>query len=159
MLVPKDFKPPEKLDCGDFIVRKLTARDVYLDYLAVMSSIDIIKKVRGGSWPTKDLTIEDDLIDLGWHQREFEFKNSFAFTVMNKDETKCLGCVYFYPPPAGMSSVGGKEDVDLNISMWVTQEAYDDGLYPRLFKAVKDWVEEKWPFKKVAYVNKENPTT
>lgn len=157
MLVPKDFHPPEKLDCGDFIIRKLTTRDVYLDYIAVISSIDIIKKIRGGSWPTKDLTVEDDLIDLGWHQREFEYKNSFAFTVMNKDESKCLGCIYFYPPRAGMSSVKGDDTAEVNISMWVTQEEYEKGFYPVLFKTVKEWVEKSWPFRNVHYANKGIP--
>jgi hypothetical protein len=157
MLVSRDFSPPEKLDCGDFIIRKIYAKDVYLDYTAVMSSINIIKKVRGGSWPTKELTIEDDLIDLCWHQREFEFKNSFAFTVMNNDETKCLGCIYFYPPRTGMSSARSDDQAEVNISMWVIQEEYDKGLYPKLFKTVKEWVTKDWPFHKVAYVNKEIP--
>ena len=69
--VPVDFKVPERLETPHFTIRKLCARDVYLDYLAVMSSIDLIKKTYGGSsWPEPDLTIEDDLIDLAWHQRE-----------------------------------------------------------------------------------------
>lgn len=157
MLVPKDFVIPEKLDCGEFLIRKLCAKDVYLDYVAVMSSIDIIKKVRGGNWPTKELTIEDDLIDLGWHQREFEFKNSFAFTVMNTDQSRCLGCIYFYPPRTGMSSAKNDDQAEVNISMWVTQEKYDKGLYPKLFHIVKEWVEKDWPFTRVAYVNKELP--
>jgi hypothetical protein len=37
--------------------------------MAVMSSIDVIKKTRGGDWPTSDLTFEDDLIDLAWPAR------------------------------------------------------------------------------------------
>src|SRR3989304_7408461 len=96
--VPKDLKVTEKLKQTDFLIRKLCARDVYLDYLAVMSSIDVIQKTRGGSWPTKDLTFEDDLIDLAWHQREFEHKSSFAYTVVNKEGTECLGCLYFFKP-------------------------------------------------------------
>lgn len=157
MLVPKSFDVPERLETEDFLIRKLQASDVYLDYIAVMSSIDIIKKVRGGSWPTKDLTVEDDLIDLSWHQREFEFKSSFAFTVMNKDESKCLGCVYFYPPRSEMSSAKSDENAEVSISMWVIQEAYDKGLYPKLFHTIKHWVEKDWPFTKVAWVNKQLP--
>jgi len=94
MFVPENFVP-KNLIKDDYIARKLTARDVYLDYFAVMSSIDIIQEVRGGKWPEKNLTIEEDLIDLGWHQREFEFNSSFAFTIMNTEETECLGCIYF----------------------------------------------------------------
>jgi len=63
MFVPNDFNPP-KLIKDSYIARKLTAKDVELDYKAVMSSQDIIHKLRGGKWPTPELTIEDDLIDL-----------------------------------------------------------------------------------------------
>ncbi|MFZ3301639.1 MAG: hypothetical protein WA152_02930 [Microgenomates group bacterium] len=156
MNLPKDFNPPV-LEGDGYIARKLTAKDVYLDYLAVMSSIDCIHKTRGGRWPTPDLTIEDDLIDLSWHQREFEFKTSFAFTVMNKEETECLGCIYFYPPRASMSDAASNDQAEVSISWWVTQKAYDQGLYERISKDIKNWVETKWPFKKVFWANKHLP--
>jgi len=156
MLVPKNFEPP-LLEGEGYIARKLTARDVDLDYDAVMSSIDIIHKTRGGKWPTSDLTKEDDLIDLSWHQREFEFKSSFAYTVMNKEETKCLGCIYFYPPRTGMSDATSGKDSDVDISWWVTQEMYDRGFYETLSFDIKEWVEKKWPFKKVFWANKKLP--
>jgi len=57
-LVPENFNVPEKLETEHFLIRKLCANDVYLDYMAVMSSIDIIKQTRGGSWPTPDLTLK-----------------------------------------------------------------------------------------------------
>src|SRR3989344_5770424 len=145
MLVPGDFELPILVK-EEYVARKLCAKDVYLDYIAVMSSIDVIKKVRGGKWPTPDLTIEDDLIDLCWHQREFEFKTSFAFTVMNKEEDKCLGCIYFYPPRTGMSDAASSEAAEVNISWWVIQEVYDRGFYDDLSRDIKEWVETKWPF-------------
>jgi hypothetical protein len=106
-LVPDTFEVPEKLEHPKFLIRKLCARDVYLDYMAVMSSIEVIKKTRGGDWPSADLTFEDDLIDLAWHQREFEARSSFAYTVMNNDETECLGCLYIFP--AGRRGEAPKE--------------------------------------------------
>src|SRR3990167_11564600 len=147
--VPKDFKVPEKLKQTDFLIRKLCARDVYVDYLAVMSSIDVIQKTRGGSWPTKDLTFEDDLIDLGWHQREFENKSTFAYTVFTPDNSKCLGCFYFYNP-GFRKEIDSSYDVD--ISFWVTQEAYEDGLYKKLYEEIKEFV-KLWPFKKPYFSN------
>ena len=77
-LVPEKFKAPEQMDTPDFRIRKLTYKDAKLDYEAVMSSIDIIKATRGGDWPTKKLSFEDDQIDLAWHQREFENATSFG---------------------------------------------------------------------------------
>lgn len=156
MWVPANFEPPF-LEKETYRARKLTARDTKLDFKAVMSSIDIIHKTRGGKWPTEDLTLEEDRIDLSWHQREFEFKTSFAFTVMNKDETECLGCIYFYPPIAVMSDAASKDDVNVSISWWVTQKMYDQGFYDILSKDIKEWVESKWPFKKVFWANKTLP--
>lgn len=153
-LVSDDFKVPEKLEHPKFLCRKLAAKDVYLDYLAVMSSIDIIKQTRGGSWPTPDLSFEDDLIDLAWHQREFEHKSSFAYTVMNLDETECLGCFYLYP--AGFRSEA-PEGSDVDVSFWVTQKAYDQGLYPELYKAIKDWIDQEWSFRQPHWTNKTIP--
>lgn len=96
--IPETFNPPEKYQAPNFIIRKLYAKDVYIDYFAVMSSIEIIRKTRGGNWPTPELTFEDDFIDLCWHQREFEYKLSFAYTIISLEHSECLGCLYFYPP-------------------------------------------------------------
>ena len=83
----------------DFRIRNLTINDVVKDYDAVMSSIEHLRGVLGPSrvWPSADLTFEQDLIDLGWHQKEFQIRSSFTYTVMSLDESKCLGCVYIYP--------------------------------------------------------------
>ncbi len=152
-LVPKDFEVPKRLETPEFIIRKLMFDDAQLDYEAVMSSIDIILKTRGGNWPSPDLTFKDDQIDLGWHQREFENKTSFAYTVMNPEETKCLGCFYFYPagyrkePPEG---------ADVDVSFWVTQKGYNEGLYLKLYHTIQDWL-KTWPFQNPHWTNKELP--
>lgn len=153
-LVPDSFKVPERLVTKDFIIRKLCAKDVRLDYKAVTDSLDIIKRTRGGNWPTSSLTKEDDLIDLSWHQREFEYRSSFAFTVMSPDEKKCLGCLYLYQP-----GYRGKisENADVDVSFWVTQESYDKGLYPVLYETLDKWLKTSWPFKKIVYTNVELP--
>jgi hypothetical protein len=153
-LVPATFDVPQRLEHPLFVARKLGARDVYLDYIAVMSSIDLIRRTRGGKWPTPDLNIEEDLIDLAWHQREFEQRTSFAFTVMNPTETECLGCFYLFS-----AGYRGKvpEGADVDVSFWVTQRAYDQGLYPELYQSLKGWLAEKWPFKQPFWSNRDLP--
>lgn len=153
-LIPDNFTVPEKLETPLFRIRKLCAKDVYLDYVAVMSSIDIIKKTRGGSWPTPDLSFEDDLIDLSWHQREFENGSSFAYTVMNLSETECLGCLYFYPPGFRKPA---PEGTDVDVSFWVTQKSFDRGLYPKLYELIRDWLKKDWPFRKPFWSNLQIP--
>lgn len=152
--IPDQFVVPERLETPDFIIRKLCYRDAKLDYAAVMSSIDIIRRTRGGVWPTPDLDLENDQIDLAWHQREFENRTSFAYTVVSPDEKECFGCLYLYPP--GYRSEQSKE-ADVDVSFWVTQEAYNQGLYAKLYGVLDGWLQADWPFEKIVYTNIEIP--
>jgi hypothetical protein len=144
-LVPADFVVPERLETGDFLLRMLAVSDVAKDYAAVMSSVEHIRGVfgKGDPWPEDDLSFEQDLIDLGWHQKEFQRRTSFAYTVMAPDESICLGCMYIYP--------NEKTSVDAHVILWVTAAAYEKGLDPKLYAAVKSWIKDRWPFKAVAY--------
>src|SRR5579859_3817354 len=153
--IPDSFTPKERVETIDFVLRKLTAKDVDMDYEAVMSSIAIIHQIRGGSWPDSTLTHEDDLIDLCWHQREFEFGTSFAYTLTNLEGTKCLGCLYIYP--TSKPWITAPEGTDAVVNMWVTQQAYDQGLYPKLFHFVQAWIAQEGPFQHVFYSNIEKP--
>ncbi|MFH1840864.1 MAG: hypothetical protein ABH807_01790 [Candidatus Shapirobacteria bacterium] len=105
-LVPEDFQAPKVLETDKLLLRMLTVNDVVKDYDAVMTSIDHLQKIKpfgpDHPWPKKELTLkeltfEQDLIDLGWHQKEFQTKSSFAYTVMNLDQSECLGCLYILP--------------------------------------------------------------
>jgi len=40
---------------------------------------------------------------------------------------------------------------EVQIMMWVRQSEVANGLDELLFSSVKQWIQEKWPFKKVAY--------
>jgi len=123
----------------------LTIKDVEKDYDAVISSIDHLKGVFGpdSTWPDKDLTLEQDLIDLAWHHKEFQRRSSFAYTVMAVDESECLGCVYIYP-----SLLSG---YDAEVYLWVRKSAHEKGLDRVLYDAVRQWMDTSWPFDKVAY--------
>jgi hypothetical protein len=73
---------------------------VVKDYDAVMTSADRLReRFPLWNWPPKDgLSLEEDLIDLAWHQKEAELKRSFNYVVMSPDESRVLGCVYVDPP-------------------------------------------------------------
>ena len=148
-LIPKDFKIPQILETDKFRLRMLKVTDVVKDYDAVMTSVDHLRGIFGpnNKWPQKDLTFEQDLIDLGWHQKEFQTRSSFAYTVMNPDESQCLGCMYIFP--------SSKSNYEVDVFMWVRKSEFDKGLDPILFKTVKEWIESKWPFKKVRYPGRE----
>jgi RimJ/RimL family protein N-acetyltransferase len=141
--VPADFAVPEKLETGEFRLRMLTIHDVVKDYDAVMSSIDHCKTIwPGGKWP-EGLTLEQNLIDLGWHQKEFQTRRSFAYTVVSLDETKVLGCVYIEPTR--------RRGYDAEVYLWARQSELAGGLEDRLHAAVKRWIAAAWPFKMAAF--------
>ena len=147
--VPMDFTMPEKLETDGFRLRMLTVDDVVKDYDAVMTSVEHLQGAFGSrsKWPSPDLTLEQDLIDLGWHQKEFQKRSSFAYTVMNLSESQCLGCVYITPPR--------KQRYDAEVYIWVRKSELAKGLDSVLFMAVKKWIEQKWPFRNVAYPGRE----
>ena len=147
-MVPDNFKVPEKMTHERFLMRPLTVRDVVKDYDAVMHSRKRIVGVFGDSWPSPDLTFEQDLIDLGWHQKEFQRRTSFAYTLMAPDESKCIGCVYIFPSP--------KKQYDAAVFFWVTDEEYARGLDGILSSFLLEWI-TKWPFKNVAFPGRKTP--
>jgi hypothetical protein len=146
--VPADYKVPDTLENKHFRIRMLTVNDVVKDYDAVISSIEHLREMYPlSNWPSKDLSLEQDLIDLGWHQREFQMRSSFAYTVVSLDESQVVGCLYIYPTSKG--------DYDARVTMWVRTSVLKDGLDAILFNSVKKWISNDWPFNNVAYPGRE----
>ncbi|MCF8267374.1 MAG: hypothetical protein K9I69_04765 [Ignavibacteriales bacterium] len=142
---PDTFVPPVRLETELLILRMLTIHDLVKDYDAVMTCREEIRGVFGpnDTWPEDDLTLEQDLIDLGWHQKEFQNRSSFAYTVMSPDETICLGCVYIMP--------SSNPNYDARIILWSRKSQEHQGLDEYLFDKVRNWIEDEWPFKNAAY--------
>ena len=93
--IPSAFVVPEKLETEEFRLRMLSIDDVDKDFEAVTSSSDHLSKVWPETgWPI-GLTLRQNLIDRGWHEKEFQNRTSFAYTMVTLDESKILGCVYF----------------------------------------------------------------
>ena len=141
--IPDDFEVPATLETNEYRLRMLSINDVDMDYEAVMSSANHLSQV----WPDSDwpegLTLEQNLIDLAWHQKEFQRRTSFAYTMATLDEKKVIGCVYFYPT----SKLGH----DTEVFMWVRESELNTGLDSRLFEAVRIWLKDDWPFENPAF--------
>lgn len=88
---------------GEVTLKALSIADLDRDFSAIMASAADIKAANpGSSWPD-GLTKEKNLIDLAWHQREFEARRSFAWVIESPDGAY-LGCLYVYPSIAGETS-------------------------------------------------------
>ena len=137
--VPETFTVPARFETDRYRLRMLTVNDVVKDYDAVMSSAEHIQQLRpGGVWPT-GLTLEQNLIDLGWHQKEFQNRSSFAFTVVELDEARVIGCIYINPTR--------KVGYDAEIHLWTRPPEQLSYLNEsRLRATVKQWLAKAWPF-------------
>lgn len=142
--VPLDFTAPSDFTTEDFYIRPISGEDAELDYPAVMSSIEHIKQIMGSrNWPTEQLSLEEDRNDLTRHEGEMIRGEKFVYTVLNREQTEVLGCIYIFP--------SRWDDHDAEVSMWTTEEAYNNGLDVILFSSVKEWIRTEWPFEKVVY--------
>ena len=141
--MPDSFEVPATLETDRFRLRMLSADDVIKDYEAVIESRELLQAQFGGAWPRAGFTLEENLIDLQRHQREFEQREAFAYTVVSLDESRVLGCVYINPSQ--------DKDIDAEVYLWVRQSEFDKGQDPILFEAVKKWLGEAWPFERVQY--------
>lgn len=144
--VPADFEIPEVLENERFRLRMLTVNDVVKDFEAVTTSTEHLQKVWEGEWP-EGLTLEQNLIDLGWHQKEFQRRRSFAYTVVSPDESRVLGCVYIYPTR--------KKGYDAEVYFWARQSELESGLETELESALKRWLDNAWPFEALAFPGKD----
>ena len=156
IVLPPDFVVPKELVFEDIVARPLTREDLKADLEGVNSSIAIIRKTRGGSWPSEELSEDFDFLDLAWHECEFRNGSSFAYVVYDKDGTY-IGCFYLHH--MGFRTTLSEEflQYDVDASWWVTSKAYDQGYYEKLYKAVRQWLTSEFPFKSVYYSNKEVP--
>ena len=145
--VDTGFNVPQQLETKEFRLRMLTVNDVVKDYDAVMSSVEQLREVWPGSgWPD-GLTLEQNLVDLGWHQGEFERRRSFAYTVVTLDETKVVGCVYINPTR--------KRGYDAQVYLWAREAELGSPPDSTLFEAVDEWLAAEWPFENVAFPGRE----
>jgi hypothetical protein len=76
-----------------------------------------------------DLSLQQNVIDLGWHQKKFQRKQSYAYAVTTLDEKRVFGCIYIYSAEKG--------EFDAEVTMWVRQDALRDGYNVAFFKTLK----------------------
>lgn len=120
---------------GEFTLRALSIRDLERDFSAVVeSAADIKANHPGSSWPD-GLTRQENLIDLAWHQREFEARRSFAW-VIEDASSDYLGCLYVYP------SIAGEKSAEVNW-WWRASKVISDQSFR---KHLTEWLAgDVWP--------------
>jgi hypothetical protein len=144
-IVPKDFDVPLGKNTSRCLIRPLSIRDVTRDFEAVMSSCQYLKKHfnPASDWP-ENLSLEQNMIDLGWHEYEFQNRTSFTYTITDLENQRTLGCCYFYPSL--------EKDYEIRVSYWVRESERNSGLDEHVGNTLRAWIESDWPFKNAFFV-------
>jgi RimJ/RimL family protein N-acetyltransferase len=155
--IPDGYRVPAELAYEDIRARAISRADLPDDVRGINDSIELIQRTRGGGWPTEPVTEEFDYVDLVWHELEFREGYSFAYAVYDA-AGRYLGCCYLYPMGRRTALTPELVEHDVDVSWWVTPDAYDRGYYTKLYLALRQWVEDHFPFARPYYSNREIPT-
>jgi hypothetical protein len=149
--IPHDFAIPGPPATPEFLLTPLRVDHVVLDYEAVMSSRERLWSLFGESWgwPRADLSLMQDLVDLGWHQKEFQLRRAFNWAVLTPDEKTLLGCCYLDPSE--------RPGFDAEATYWVRTDRVATGLEERVGAAFRAWLAGHWPFGSVAFPGRDQP--
>jgi RimJ/RimL family protein N-acetyltransferase len=150
--LPPGFTAPTRLTYEDIVATALTRDDLHDDVRGINASIELIQKTRGGGWPTEPVTEEFNFVDLVWHEQEFREGTSFSYAVYDADGGY-LGCCYLYPMGRRTELTEELLRHDVDVSWWVTPDAYERGYYEKLHRALGQWVAEQFPFEDPYYSN------
>jgi uncharacterized protein YndB with AHSA1/START domain len=154
--LPRGFSAPTDLKHADLHARAISRADLEDDVAGINASLDIIRRTRGGRWPAEPVTAEGNYLDLVWHECEFRDGKSFTYAVYH-DAHGYLGCCYLYPLGVRSPLTEDLLENDVDVSWWVTPDAYRAGQYQALHEALQDWMVTAFPFIKPHYSNAEIP--
>jgi len=150
------FAAPTRLAYEDIVATALTRADLEDDVRGINASIALIQTTRGGGWPTGPVTEDENYVDLVWHELEFREGASFAYAVYD-ERGEYLGCCYLYPMGRRTQLSESLLHYDVDVSWWVTPDAYGRGYYAKLYAALRHWLAEAFLFAEVYYSNAEIP--
>jgi signal transduction histidine kinase len=141
--VPDRFVVPHRLETPQFRLEPLGPEHNDADYAAWRSSVDHIHATPGwetSSWPD-ERTAADNLRDLQRHADDFAHRRGFTYTVLDPLTAEIVGCVYIYPDRS--------DATDAHVQSWVRASRAELDL--QLWQAVSDWLDSRWPFRRVDY--------
>lgn len=150
--LPRDFAIPDPPATDEFLLTPLRVDHVVIDYDAVMSSRERLWTIfgPGWGWPAPDLSLMQDLVDLGWHQKEFQLRRAFNWAVLSPDQRTMLGCCYLDPT--------AREGFDAEALYWVRSDRIASGLEERLSAVFRGWLAAQWtPLPRIAFPGRDQP--
>jgi hypothetical protein len=154
--LPEGFNAPDVLAYEDLRAKAITRADLADDVAGINRSLELIRRTRGGTWPSEPVTDTGNYVDLVWHELEFREQDSFTYAV-RASSGRYLGCCYLYPMGRRVELTDDLIAADVDVSWWVVPDAYDAGEYTKLYRALRHWVVTDYPFTRPYFSNREIP--
>ena len=161
---PADSSVPTELQTQDLQLRVLRPEHVERDYAAFMSSRPRLLVWSGGNWPAAEFTLAQNMDDMHRHEDGFTGRTQFTYTVMNRAETQCEGCIYvdswdvsLRGTDATPESVGAHDNEGV-ATYWVTDSALARDLDRQLLEGVRAWFARDFAFERVVFKVNEGQT-
>jgi hypothetical protein len=146
---------PEKFESPAFHFEVLEPKHVKLDYQALMSSRDYLRRWSNSSWLEDNFSIADNLNDLEWHFEEYKGKFAFTYTILNDSGDKCLGCIYIRPTESIRNLKSEEREIlafsPYFCSYWVIDEIRQKKLSQDIFSAINNWIKKDWMVSNMLY--------
>jgi hypothetical protein len=155
--LPDEFAPPVELRYEDVVATAISREHLRDDVAGINASLELIRRTRGGEWPSEPTTEEVNFTWLVWHELEFLERKSFTYALYTS-ASRYLGCAYLYPPGSRARLTEQLAAYDVDVSWWVTPTAYEQGYYGRAYDALRQWLAADLPFRRPYYSNAEIPT-
>jgi hypothetical protein len=146
--VPDEFAVPAGTRSELFTIEPLRLEHNESDYAAWSSSREHIKATPGfvgdETWVDLDLSLADNADAIGRHEKDFQDRGGFAYTVLDPADREVIGSVYVYPPR--------RDGHDADVRSWVRSDraALDEPLHD----LVRAWLAEAWPFRRPEYAER-----
>jgi hypothetical protein len=148
---PTNAIVPKEKRTNRLWLRPLRASDAELDYDAVMSSAEMLRRWSQSEWPSDDFSVAQNRADLEYHERQHNEREAFTFTVLNPQGTQCLGCVYIQPLHPEEIPLCKDVSYAADVGFWVraSEIAYD--LDQHLLETLCTWFHAEWAFDMILF--------
>jgi len=147
-LVPDDFLLPVVPKVGNYVWILHDETVGPQDYAALV--YDSTPGPNAGTFSVNNFSVSDDNGCLRRHEWEFNHNTAYSWGIFTADAATELGLVYINPSLK-------QSQYDAQVRYEVTKRGAAEGLEEKLGTAVRSWIATEWPFKNVAYPNRDIP--
>ena len=151
-MIPEGFDPPRTHDFSLFKLTVLEPSFAEMDLNAVHVSAENIRNVFGPSndWPNANITYAEDYADLVRHEREFNERVAFAYSLLDRKGELYLGCLYIKPIKSEREVDRRKQLFQAQAYLWLSSVQFVIN-QPVALAEIQGWLSNYWPLKSVAW--------